>query len=53
MAGVVLKRCPRANLIRLAGPPQVGAVMLGMEQANFDGYAVREVMARTAAEVVE
>jgi N-acetylglucosamine kinase-like BadF-type ATPase len=50
MEGIVLKHCPRARLIRLAGPPVVGAVMLGMEQANFAGYAVRDRMVRTAKE---
>ncbi|MCX6925183.1 MAG: hypothetical protein NT154_18515 [Verrucomicrobia bacterium] len=53
MEKVVLKHCPRAKLIRLAGPPVVGAVILGMEQANFDGYAVRDRMVRTAREVVK
>jgi N-acetylglucosamine kinase-like BadF-type ATPase len=53
MAGIVLQHCPRAKLIRLDGPPVVGAVLLGMEQANFDGYAVRDWMARTAKEVAK
>ncbi len=53
MRDVVLKHCPRAKLIRLDGPPVVGAVILGMEQAGFDGYAVREVMIRTAKEIVK
>jgi N-acetylglucosamine kinase-like BadF-type ATPase len=53
MEKVVLKHCPRAKLIRLAGPPVVGAAILGMEQANFDGYAVRDRMIRTAKEVVK
>ena len=52
MERVVLKHCPRARLIRLDGPPVIGAVMVGMEQANFDGYAVRDVMVRTARGVV-
>jgi N-acetylglucosamine kinase-like BadF-type ATPase len=52
MQEVVLEHCPRATLIRLEGPPVVGAVLLGMEQANFDGYAVREKMVRTAKQVV-
>jgi len=52
MAGIVLRHCPRAKIIRLNGPPVVGAVLLGMEQANFDGYVVREVMARTATAMV-
>jgi len=53
MEGIVLKHCPRARLIRLAGPPVAGAVILGMEQAHFDGYAVRERMVLTAKEVVK
>ena len=53
MRGIISAHCPRARLIRLAGPPVVGAVILGMEQANFDGYAVREMMVRTAKEVVK
>ncbi len=51
MQETVLKHCPRAKLVRLNGPPVMGAVMLGMEQANFDGYAVRDKMVRTAKEV--
>ena len=53
MERIVLKHCPRAKLIRLDGPPVVGAVILGMEQAAFDGYAVRDRMVRTAKEVVK
>lgn len=52
MRDVVLKHCPRAKLIRLDGPPVVGAVILGMEQAGFDGYAVREKMIQTAKKVI-
>jgi hypothetical protein len=53
MEKIVLKYCPRAKLMRLDGPPVVGAVILGMEQANFDGYAVRDIIVRTAKEVVK
>lgn len=52
MERAVLEHCPQAKLIRLDGPPVVGAVLLGMEQANFDGYAVRERMVCTAKAVV-
>lgn len=52
MAEIVLQHCPRAKLIRLDGPPVVGAVLLGMEQASFDGYVVRDRMTRTAKEVI-
>lgn len=53
MKEVVIKYCPRAMLKRLDGPPVVGAVLLGMEQARFDGYAVRDAMVRTAKEIVK
>jgi N-acetylglucosamine kinase-like BadF-type ATPase len=52
MRELILKHCPEARLIRLDGPPVVGAVILGMEQAGFDGYAIRENMIRTAKELV-
>lgn len=52
MRRVVLEHCPQARLVRLDGPPVVGAVILGMEQTAFDGYAVRDVMVRTAKEMV-
>lgn len=53
MEQIVRKHCPRALMIRLKGPPVVGAVLLGMEQAKFDGYVVRDVMVRTALEGVK
>lgn len=53
MRDVVLKHCPRAKLIRLDGPPVVGAAILGMEQAGFDGYAVRGTMVKTAKEIIK
>jgi len=53
MQNLVLKHCPKAKMIRLNGPPVVGAVILGMEQVGFDGYAVRGHMVRTAKEIVQ
>ncbi len=53
MREIVLKHLPKAKLIRLDGPPVVGAVILGMEQAHFDGYAVRENIISTAKEIVK
>ena len=52
MRKIVMQHCPKAKLIRLDGPPVVGAVILGMEQAGFDGYAVRGEMVRTAKIVI-
>jgi N-acetylglucosamine kinase-like BadF-type ATPase len=53
MHELILRHCPKARLIRLDGPPVVGAVILGMEQTGFDGYAIRENMIRTAKELVQ
>ena len=53
MRDIVLKYCPKAKLIRLDGPPVVGAVILGMEQVNFNGYEIRDNMIRTAKEIVK
>ena len=52
MRRIILEHCPRAKLIRLDGPPVVGPVILGMEQAGFNGYAIREKIVRTAKELV-
>jgi hypothetical protein len=52
MQDLILEHCPKAKLIPLDGPPVVGAVILGMEQTGFDGYAVRENIIRTAKELV-
>jgi N-acetylglucosamine kinase-like BadF-type ATPase len=53
MGRLILQHCPRAKMIRLECPPVVGAVMLGMEQAGFDGYAVRDEIIRSANEIVQ
>jgi N-acetylglucosamine kinase-like BadF-type ATPase len=53
MKEIVLRHCPLAKLIRLNCPPVVGAVILGMEQAGFDGYAVREEIIHSSKEIVQ
>ena len=53
MQEVVMKHCPKAKLIRLDGPPVVGAVILAMEQGGFDGYIIRDEIIRTAKEIVK
>jgi len=52
MGRIVLQHVPKAKLIRLDGPPVVGAVILGMEQAHFDGYAVRDRLLHSAKKIV-
>lgn len=51
MRAIVLAHCPQARLVRLDGPPVVGALLLGMEQAGVDGYAVRGRLIETAKEL--
>jgi len=53
MRDIVMKHLPKAKLMRLDGPPAVGAVILGMEQVDFDGYAVRDNMICSAKEIVK
>jgi N-acetylglucosamine kinase-like BadF-type ATPase len=53
MRDVVLKHCPKAKLNRLDGPPVVGAVILGMEQASFNGYSIRDLMIKTTKDFLD
>ena len=53
MKNIVLKHYPKAELKRLDGVPVVGAVVLGMEAAGFDGYVVRDVILKTAKEIIK
>jgi N-acetylglucosamine kinase-like BadF-type ATPase len=53
MRDIVLSHCPKAKIIHLNCPPVVGSVLLGMEQADFDGYAIRERIIQTAKEIVK
>ena len=41
MKTAVLAVNPKAQFVRLEAPPVVGGVLLGMERAGLDGYAVR------------
>ena len=52
MKAHVLKHCPKAILKKLDCPPVVGSVILGMEQAKFDGYSVRDVMTQSVKEIL-
>jgi len=51
MQSLIQHHLPQAKIIRLDGPPVVGAVILGMEQVNFDGYAVRRKIVTSAKEI--
>jgi N-acetylglucosamine kinase-like BadF-type ATPase len=52
MRAIVLEHCPGATLLRLDGPPVVGALLLGMEQARFDGYPVRGRLIHSAKQLL-
>ncbi len=43
---------PQARLVRLAAPPVVGGVLLGMAQAGLNPTACRESLLQSAAEIV-
>ena len=51
MNDIVRLYCPRACLKRLHGLPVIGAVILGMEGAGFDGYDIREKMIQSASQI--
>ena len=50
---IVLQHAPRARIVRLDGPPVVGPVLLAMQMAGLDGYAVRRTLMQTAKEMVK
>ena len=53
MRELVLRHCPKAKLLRLDGPPVAGAAILGMEQAGFNGYAIRNTLILSAKDIVK
>ena len=53
MLNLVKKYVPKANLIRLDGPPVVGPLMLGMQTAGLDPYPLRSGLIKTAKELVK
>jgi N-acetylglucosamine kinase-like BadF-type ATPase len=48
MRRVILENVPGAKLMRLDGPPVVGPLMLGMQQAGLDPYPLRSNLIQTA-----
>jgi N-acetylglucosamine kinase-like BadF-type ATPase len=50
MKTAVREVAPGARFVRLNAPPVVGGVLLGMEQAGFDGYPLREKLIETSIE---
>ena len=48
----VRKTAPHAQFVRLAVPPVVGGVLLGMEQAGLNGHARRDKLIGTTNEIL-
>ncbi len=48
MAETIHEAAPQARLIRLAAPPVVGGVLLGMEQAGVECSSVRQTLIESA-----
>ena len=53
MKVTILEHIPNACLTRLDGPPVVGPVILGMQMAGLDGYAVRVPLIQNAKGMVK
>jgi len=53
LENTILAVAPRAKLFRLNAPPVVGAVLLAMEQAGQNRYAVRDELIRTTNELTK
>jgi N-acetylglucosamine kinase-like BadF-type ATPase len=53
MQDIILKHLPKAKLIRLAGPPVVGPLMLGMQMAGLDPYPLRQTLIASATDLVK
>jgi len=44
---IVLETAPHAKFVRLTVPPVIGGVLLGMEAAGLNGYAMRDRLVET------
>jgi N-acetylglucosamine kinase-like BadF-type ATPase len=49
----VLEIAPGARFVRLEAPPVVGGVLLGMEKAGLNGYAMRDKLLRTTNQILK
>ena len=43
---------PKASFVRLESPPVVGGVLLGMEQAGVNGYAIRKMLVESTRDII-
>lgn len=49
----VLETAPHTQFVRLTVPPVVGGVLLGMEEAGLNGYAMRDNLITTTNEILK
>ncbi len=49
----IRKTAPHAQFVRLTVPPVVGGVLLGMEEAGVNGYAMRDKLISTTNEILK
>lgn len=52
MRRAIQAEAPGARLVRLEGPPVIGGVLLGFEQAGLNPYSLRKVLIQSARELV-
>lgn len=53
MHELVMKHIPKAKLVRLEGPPVVGPLMLGMQEAGMNPYPLRRNLIDSALVLIE
>ncbi len=53
MKAAIRDVAPGAQFVRLNAPPVMGGVLLGMEQAGFDGYPLQDRLIETTGELIE
>ncbi len=53
LRNTVLETAPKARFVRLTVPPVVGGVLLGMEAAGWNGYAIRDELINTIDEILK
>ncbi len=49
----ILEVAPQASFVRLTVPPVIGGVLLGMEEAGLNGYAMRDLLIDTTKALMQ
>ena len=53
LRATVLETAPNAKFVRLTAPPVVGGVLLGMQEAGLNGYAMRDKLIATTNKIMQ